>query len=69
MSFNDKLRPETSENYEMQVGYKFTDHLSAKANAYFINIKDPILWNGSNLQYSNTGRIQSMGLEGNVLVN
>ncbi len=53
----------------MQVGYKFTDHLSAKANAYFINIKDPILWNGSNLQYSNTGRIQSMGLEGNVLVN
>ncbi len=69
LSFNDGLRPETSENYEMELGYKFTDHVSAKANAYFIDIKDPILWNGSNLQYRNTGRIQSLGLEGNVLVN
>jgi outer membrane receptor for ferrienterochelin and colicin len=69
VSFNDQLKPETSENYEIEIGYSFSDNISAKANSYFIDIKDPIIWNGSNLQYSNTGRIQSMGVEGNLLFN
>ena len=58
------LDPETSTTYEAEVGYKFSEKVSAKLNTYLIDIQDPILFTGST--YENTGEIKTYGIEAEV---
>jgi outer membrane cobalamin receptor len=58
-----KLKAEKSNTLEFEIGYKFTPHLSAKMNAYHINISKPIVYDGYTNSYLNYGNIQSKGVE------
>ena len=61
--FNDSLKPETADTTELELGYKFTPHISGKINTFFIDINDPIIYQGAINSYTNFGRIQSEGVE------
>jgi outer membrane cobalamin receptor len=63
LQFTQELKPETADTTEMELGYKFTRHIRAKMNFFFIDIDEPIVYDGSNNTYVNFGRIQSQGLE------
>lgn len=64
---NNKLKAEISNTSEFEVGYKINDHLSGKVNAYYIDIDNPIVYDGLTNSYTNFGRIQSMGMEAEML--
>jgi outer membrane cobalamin receptor len=66
LGFPGKLGPETADNYQAEVGYKFTSHVSAKVNLFFVDIRNPIVFNGATVSYQNAGRIQTMGAEGEL---
>jgi|GEM_PF-998684 len=57
------LKPEFSNSYEIELGYKFTPHTKLSANVFYIDITSPIVYLGSNNSYQNYGRIQSFGME------
>ena len=60
---NSDLKPETADTTEMELGYKFTPHLTGTFNAFFINIYNPIVYQGNTNTYVNFGRNQSEGAE------
>lgn len=62
-AFAGNLKPETANTSEMELGYKFTPHTKGKINLFFIDINDPIVFQGNNNVYVNFGRIQSEGAE------
>ncbi len=55
--------PEISNTLEIEIGRRFSKRLSARANAFYINIDRPITYIGRNNSYQNFGRVQSLGLE------
>jgi len=61
--FNGNLKPETADTTEMELGYKFTPHVTGKFNVFFINIDNPIVFEGNTDSYANFGRDQSEGAE------
>jgi outer membrane receptor for ferrienterochelin and colicin len=44
INLNDGIRPERTNVFEAELGYKLTDHLFVAANAYDITIKKPIIY-------------------------
>lgn len=66
IAFNDKLKPEESNNFEMELGYRFSDNISLKTNIYNIEVYDPILWNGGQKSYVNASKLQLWGVEGTL---
>jgi outer membrane cobalamin receptor len=62
-AFAGNLVPETADTTEMELGYKFSPHLRGKINVFFIDIKNPIVYQGATNAYVNFGRIQSEGAE------
>ncbi len=64
--YSGNIHPETSHSVEFEAGYKFSSHVSARFNVFDINITDPIKFDGLNNTYVNTGRIHSMGAEGEI---
>ncbi|SFB70721.1 Outer membrane receptor for ferrienterochelin and colicins [Flexibacter flexilis DSM 6793] len=68
IAYNDQLKPEESDNYEIEMGYRFTDNINLKTNLYYIDIKHSILWNGGEKSYVNAGEVKSMGVEGTLNV-
>jgi outer membrane cobalamin receptor len=63
---NDQLRPETANTTELELGYKLTPHLTAKINTFLIDILNPIIYEGTTNSYSNFGRFESEGAEGEL---
>lgn len=63
-----KLKAEVSNNIEFEIGYKFTRSVSAKMNAYYIDIEEPIVYIGLTNSYQNFGKIQSGGIEAELNV-
>jgi outer membrane cobalamin receptor len=63
LAFTTRLEPEIADTTEIELGYKFTRHINGKINAFFIDIDDPIVYQGVGNTYVNFGRIQSQGLE------
>lgn len=61
--FNGGLKPETADTIEMELGYKFADHLSGRLNAFYIGIHDPIVYQGNTNTYVNFGKVESQGAE------
>lgn len=59
------LEPETSNTLELELGYKVNAHISAKLNAFFIDIETPIVFDVDS--YYNIGKIQSRGIEAEVV--
>ncbi len=41
------IQPERTQDAEIEVGYQLTDHLSASANFFYIEIRDPIIYSTS----------------------
>jgi outer membrane cobalamin receptor len=66
LSFTTPLEPETADTTEVELGYKFTRNIRGKINAFFIDIDDPIVYQGVGNTYVNFGRIQSQGAEAEV---
>lgn len=69
LTFNGNLKPETADTTEMEVGYKFTPHLTGKLNAFLIDIHEPLVYLGSANEYVNLGRIVSKGIEAEARLN
>jgi len=63
LTFNGSLTPETADTTELELGYKLTPHLTGKINTFFIDIHNPIIYQGAINGYTNFGRIQSEGAE------
>jgi outer membrane cobalamin receptor len=63
LNFPGSLNPETADNYQAEVGYRFSSHLSGRLNGYFIDVRSPIVYQGALNSYQNYGRIQSYGAE------
>jgi outer membrane cobalamin receptor len=63
LTFNGDLKPEVADTTELEVGYKFTRHMVGKINTFFIDIKDPLVYTGTNNRYQNFGDIESEGVE------
>jgi outer membrane receptor for ferrienterochelin and colicin len=61
------IQPERTQDAEVEVGYQFTDHLSASANFFYIEIKDPIVYsassNGAAQVYQNFPQTGTEGIE------
>lgn len=66
LNFPGKLDPETADNYQAEAGYKFSSHLDARVNVFFIDVRSPIVYQGALNAYQNYGRIQSYGAEGEL---
>jgi outer membrane cobalamin receptor len=62
-SFSGGIEPEIADTTEMELGYKFTPHLSAKTNLFFINITKPLVFVGQTNSFVNAGKNQSEGAE------
>ncbi len=61
------IQPERTKDGEVEVGYQITDHLYASANAFYIDIDDPIVYyataNGAGQYYANFPKTGSEGVE------
>ena len=62
-TFNADLKPDRAKTTEMELGYKFGDHVSGTVNIFHIDIKDPIVFQGNTNSYRNFGRLRSNGAE------
>jgi outer membrane cobalamin receptor len=60
------LKPEKSESIELEAGYKFSENVKARINAFSIQIEEPITYVPESAYYSNFGKVQSYGLEGEI---
>lgn len=69
LNFSGKLKPEIAYTTEMELGYKFTAHLSGKINLFFIDINEPLVYQGASNTYANLGEIQSEGVEAEIQIN
>lgn len=58
-----RLEPELAGTIEFEAGYKANKNISAKINAFYIDIDKPISYRSSDNSYHNFGTIQSLGLE------
>lgn len=63
-----KLSAELSNTGEFEIGYKINDRVSAKINGYYIDIDNPIVYDGLTNSYTNFGKIQSLGTEAEMTV-
>lgn len=61
-----KLRPELADNYELGLAYTFTPQIRAALNGYYIDIHQPITYDGLANTYANVGSIRSAGAEAEV---
>lgn len=61
-----KLKPETADSFELEVGYKFASNLSARVNGYIVKVKDPLVYSSTTLGYTNLSKIESHGVEGEL---
>jgi outer membrane cobalamin receptor len=66
ISSQNVLTPEIADTFECEIGYQFTTKLSAKINAYLINIDKPITYIGGIGSYQNFGQAGSQGIEGEL---
>lgn len=64
-----KLTAEISSTIEFEIGYKFNQNISAKVNAYYIDIDNPIVYIGVTNSYQNFGTIVSKGIEAELNAN
>jgi len=62
------LKPEFTNSYELEVGYRFLQNIKLNSNFFFIDITSPIVYLGSNNSYNNFGRIQSKGVEAEIQI-
>ncbi len=62
------LKPEFTDSYELELGYRFSPNIKLKSNLFFIDVTSPIVYLGSNNSYNNFGRIQSQGVEAELQV-
>jgi outer membrane receptor protein involved in Fe transport len=60
------LKPEISNTLESEIGYKFSQNLTALLNIFWTEIKQPITYIGANNSYQNFGEIVSMGAESEI---
>ncbi|HZH04069.1 MAG TPA: TonB-dependent receptor plug domain-containing protein [Myxococcaceae bacterium] len=69
--YSGGLKPESSNTVDVEVGYTFSSTLSARVNAFFLDIRSPILFAPDGVtnvaSYQNYDRIQSYGAEGELL--
>lgn len=65
---NSMPKPETANSYEMELDWRINPNMVARANAFLININEPISYLGKTDSYQNYGEINSIGLEGSLKV-
>jgi outer membrane cobalamin receptor len=58
-----ELTPETSNTFEIEIGYKLMPSLSLKANTFLIQIDNVIVYTGSLNAYINEGKVYTKGIE------
>ena len=66
LGFNPALKPETADTTEAEVGYRLAPQVTSKFNVFFIDIHEPITYEGATNSYVNLGRIQSQGAEAEI---
>ena len=61
---NEDIKPEETTIYEVEVGARLSDSLTVTANAFDVEIEDPIVWHEEEASvYSNYKRTGSRGIE------
>jgi outer membrane cobalamin receptor len=68
VSTGDPLKPEFSDSYELELGYRISDNVKISTNVFYIDIETPIVYLGSTNSYQNFGEVQSLGLESELQV-
>ena len=58
-----KLKPETTTSYELEVGYRVNEKLSAVVNAFWIDIADILVYSSVSQSYHNYDSVTNYGLE------
>jgi outer membrane cobalamin receptor len=62
--YNEDIRPEETTIYELEVGAKLSESLSVSANAFDVEVEDPIIYSYSGSSYyTNFKRTGSRGIE------
>jgi hypothetical protein len=59
----DGIDPETAMTGEVEVGYRFTDNLSAVVNAYWIKVEDILVYSSVHVDYQNFDSVENYGIE------
>jgi len=64
IGYNEDIKPEHTTIYELEVGAKVSDSLSVTANAFDVEVQDPIVYSYSgSSNYTNFKRTGSRGIE------
>jgi outer membrane cobalamin receptor len=66
LAFNPDLKTEVAQTIDLELNYKFSDKFQCRLNTFYIDINQPIVYTGASNAYTNSGKIQTIGIEGEL---
>ena len=61
------LVPESADNYELELAYRFDQKWKMRVNGYYIDVAKPLIFNGGDNSYHNENHLRSSGLEAELI--